>query len=68
MSPTAPPLTVPAIARRLGVSRQRAHVLAHQDGFPRPLYELPTGRVWRERDIEKWIARNPRYDHSGQAA
>lgn len=58
------PIGISAIARRLNVSRQRAHVLAGQDGFPRPLHELPTGRVWRPRDIERWIKRNPRYDHS----
>lgn len=59
---------ISAIARRLGVSRQRVHVLARHDGFPAPAHELDTGRVWRETDVEKWIARNPRYDHTRDEA
>jgi prophage regulatory protein len=61
-------LGLAAIARRLGVSRQRAHKLAERDDWPRPAHELATGRVWRETDVEAWIAANPRYDHSGEAA
>ena len=68
MSPTRL-LGLSAIARRLGVSRQRVHVLASHDDFPAPAHELETGRVWRETDVEKWIAANPRYDHTnGEAA
>ena len=61
-----PPLGISAIARRLGLSRQRVHVLAGQAGFPAPLHDLETGRVWRARDIDKWVERNPRYDHSAE--
>jgi prophage regulatory protein len=61
-------LGISAIARRLNVSRQRAHVLVGHDGFPAPAHELETGRVWRETDVERWIARNPRYDHTTQAS
>ena len=68
MSPTtrtaAPPLGISAIARRLGMSRQRAHKLAERDDFPAPVHELDTGRVWRETDVERWVKRNPHYDHS----
>ena len=52
------------IARRLHVSRQRAHVLAGHDDFPAPVDELSQGRVWNARDVERWIKRNPQYDHS----
>jgi predicted DNA-binding transcriptional regulator AlpA len=60
-----PLLGISAIARRLGMSRQRVFVLADRDDFPRPAYKLETGRLWHVTDVEKWIARNSRYDHSG---
>lgn len=60
----APLLGVTGIARRLGVSRQRAHVLTGRPDFPAPAHALDSGRVWAGRDIEKWVRRNPRYDHS----
>jgi predicted DNA-binding transcriptional regulator AlpA len=59
---------ISAIARRLGVSRQRVHVLAGHTGFPRPAHELETGRVWREADVERWIAAHPQYDHTTAAS
>ena len=62
----AVPIGITAIARRLGVSRQRVHVLAGRDDFPAPQHELDTGRVWRADDVERWIAEHPRYDHSGR--
>ena len=52
------------VGRRLGITRQRAHVLATRADFPAPAQTLPTGRLWRERDVERWLERNPRYDHS----
>lgn len=67
MSPTRL-LGLSAIARRLGISRQRVHVLAGHDDFPAPAHELETGRVWRETDVERWIAAHPQYDHSTEAA
>jgi len=60
----APLLGVSAIGRRLALSRQRVHVLAARDDFPRPVHDLETGRLWRASDIERWIAKHPRYDHS----
>jgi prophage regulatory protein len=65
---TARLIGLSAIARRLGVSRQRAHVLATRPDWPAPAHELDTGRVWAELDVERWIAANPRYDHSGDRA
>jgi predicted DNA-binding transcriptional regulator AlpA len=59
---------ISAIARRLGVSRQRVHVLVTHNGFPAPAHDLDTGRVWHESDVERWIARNPRYDHTTEAS
>ena len=67
MSP-APILGISAIGRRLGLSRQRVHVLVERDDFPAPVHELPTGRVWRGSDVERWIGRNPRYDHTTDEA
>ena len=63
MSP-APLLGITQIARRLGMSRQRVHKLTERGDFPAPSHTLSTGRVWRERDIERWVARHPRYDHT----
>jgi predicted DNA-binding transcriptional regulator AlpA len=65
---TARLLGLSAIARRLGVSRQRVHVLATRPDFPAPAHELDTGRVWREPDIERWVAAHPQYDHTAAAA
>ena len=65
MSP-APLLGITQIARRLGMSRQRAHKLADRGDFPAPVHDLPTGRLWRESDVERWVARHPRYDHTAE--
>lgn len=45
------------VAQILGVSRQYVHVLASRPDFPRPLAVLKAGKVWRLRDIERWIAK-----------
>lgn len=42
----------------LGVTRQRADQLSRERGFPEPFGELPTGRVWRTVDIDKWQKAN----------
>jgi prophage regulatory protein len=42
----------------LGVSKQRADQLTRTDGFPRPVSELASGRIWRKSDVTKWIARH----------
>ena len=65
---TARLLGLSAIARRLAISRQRAHVLATRPDWPTPAHELDTGRVWTDREIEQWIAAHPQYDHSHEAA
>jgi prophage regulatory protein len=43
------------IADRLGVTRQRGHVITRQKGFPEPYDELIMGSVWRVEDVEAWI-------------
>lgn len=45
------------IAVLLGVSRQRVHALVtSQTGFPEPVAQLASGRVWRRHDIFTWAA------------
>jgi hypothetical protein len=46
------------IADRLGVTRQRAHVITRQKGFPEPYEELIMGSVWLREDVEQWIKAN----------
>lgn len=43
------------IADRLGVTRQRAHVITRQKGFPDTYEDLVMGSVWRIEDVEAWI-------------
>ncbi len=38
----------------LGVSRQRAAQLTVTKGFPAPLAELASGRIWRVQDVQLW--------------
>jgi prophage regulatory protein len=52
------------IAKRLRLSRHRAHLLTIRDDFPRPVEGLAQGRVWRAANVERWIAKNPQYDQS----
>lgn len=48
------------IADMLGVTRQQVHRLAKQPTFPKPVAVLQLGRVWRRRDIERWIVSDRR--------
>lgn len=43
------------IARRLGVSRARAHQLAARPDFPAPLGRIGQAKVWRWTDIKAWL-------------
>lgn len=38
----------------LGVSRQRAAQLADSSGFPEPVADLASGRIWRVPDVQLW--------------
>jgi predicted DNA-binding transcriptional regulator AlpA len=42
------------IAELLGVSKQRAHQIAEEKGFPAPVAEDARGRLWDRRDIRTW--------------
>lgn len=46
------------IADRLGVTRQRAHTITRQKGFPDPYEELVMGSVWLVEDVEAWIRKH----------
>lgn len=47
---------VAEIAEMLGVSRQRVHQIARDDGaFPGPVAKLSAGNVWLRSDIERWM-------------
>lgn len=43
------------IGARLGVSRQRAYILAGRREFPAPRWTLAMGNVWLADDVEAWI-------------
>jgi predicted DNA-binding transcriptional regulator AlpA len=45
------------IAEILGVTKQRAHQIATEHGFPKPLAEDVRGRVWRRSEIQAWAKR-----------
>jgi hypothetical protein len=42
------------IAALLRVRRQRADQLSRTKGFPEPLIELASGRIWTKEDVVKW--------------
>lgn len=45
------------IAGLLGVSRQRVHALVTaRSGFPDPVAQLASGRIWQRKDIARWAA------------
>ncbi|MEV4722473.1 hypothetical protein AB0K29_02215 [Micromonospora humida] len=41
-----------------GISRQRVSIIANTKGFPDPVAVLAMGKVWRRRDVERWIKVN----------
>lgn len=43
------------IGERLGVSRQRAYILAARRDFPAPRWHLAMGDIWLAEDVEQWI-------------
>lgn len=57
------------IAGMLGVSRQRVHQLAVTSGFPWPVADLASGRVWKRQAVEEWARRTGRLptDDDGSA-
>jgi predicted DNA-binding transcriptional regulator AlpA len=60
-TPTLPDLVaVPEAAAILGVSQQRVHELVASTAFPKPVYELRTGRLWLKNAIEAYAERRVR--------
>jgi predicted DNA-binding transcriptional regulator AlpA len=47
------------IANLLGVSKLRAHQLAHHVNFPPPVQQHVGGPLWRKSDISKWSKQHP---------
>ena len=47
-------IRVVEIAELLGVSKQRAHQNAYEDGFPAPVAEDGRGRLWDRREVAAW--------------
>jgi predicted DNA-binding transcriptional regulator AlpA len=45
------------IAELLDVSKQRAHQIAEEKGFPAPLAKDTRGRVWSRYDVQAWAKR-----------
>jgi hypothetical protein len=47
--------TTADIARRLGLSQERARQLANSESFPTPSFRHGPSRFWLEDDVEAWI-------------
>jgi predicted DNA-binding transcriptional regulator AlpA len=45
------------IAELLGVTKQRAHQIAEEKGFPAPLAEDARSRVWSRYEVQRWAKR-----------
>ena len=56
-----PLLGLTEVGEALGVSRQRAHAVAAEPGFPAPWITLKQGRIWRTGDVVAWALADPRY-------
>jgi predicted DNA-binding transcriptional regulator AlpA len=53
----SPEIRLVEIAELLDVSKQRAHQLADENGFPAPVTEDGRGRVWDRREVQAWAKR-----------
>jgi predicted DNA-binding transcriptional regulator AlpA len=45
------------IAELLGVSKQRAHQLAWEEGFPAPVDRWSRGDLWAASEVRRWARR-----------
>jgi predicted DNA-binding transcriptional regulator AlpA len=45
------------ITELLGLTKQRAHQIAAEKGFPSPLAEAARGRVWSKYEVQAWAKR-----------
>lgn len=46
------------IAKKLGITTERARQLSHRPDFPAPVQTVRHFRLWRVTDVEGWIARH----------
>jgi hypothetical protein len=53
----SPEIRLVEIAELLGVTKQRAHQIAGEKGFPTPLAENARGRVWSRYQVQAWAKR-----------
>jgi len=51
------PIRLIEVAELLGVSKQRAHQIADEPGFPNPVAEDGRGRLWDRREVAAWAKR-----------
>ncbi len=56
------------IARMLGLTPQRVHVLVSKPDFPRPVLTLAIGTIWRRDDVVDWARRTGRLPAEGDDA
>ncbi|ONH55433.1 RNA polymerase subunit sigma-70 [Frankia sp. CcI49] len=50
--------TTKDIGARLGISRERARQLSHDEAFPAPIGRVGHIRMWSADDIERWAGEN----------
>jgi predicted DNA-binding transcriptional regulator AlpA len=53
----SPGIRLVEIAELLGVTKQRAHQIADEPGFPAPVVEDGHGRVWDRLEVRAWAER-----------
>ena len=51
------PIRLVEIAEFLGVTKQRAHRIAEEKGFPGPLAEDARAQVWSRYEVQAWAKR-----------
>ena len=54
---TSPGIRLVEVAELLGVSQQRAHQIAEENGLPAPIAENDQGRVWSRYEVQAWANR-----------
>jgi predicted DNA-binding transcriptional regulator AlpA len=54
---TSPRVRLVEIAALLGVTKQRAHQIADEKGFPEPVAEVGRGRLWSRYEVQAWAKR-----------
>jgi predicted DNA-binding transcriptional regulator AlpA len=54
---TSPEIRLIEIAELLGVTKQRAHQIAEEPGFPAPVAEDARGRQWSRYEVQAWAKR-----------